>query len=183
MAESDINLFDASPSRNEGEPVWKGLVVYDTYYGNTKIVADAIAGQLKAEGYEVELRSVQEKYPDPPRGDIMFLGSPVRMGSVTRKVKKYAKKLDEGVWKDRPIVVFTTILLQPETATEKQKESREKYDIAAGRNLRDLARSEGLNAVENHLWADVKGLKGPLVETGVEKTKQFVHDFISTFKK
>ena len=112
----------------------------------------------------------------------MFLGSPIRMGSVTRKVKKYVKKLDGAAWKDKPIVVFTTILLQPENATDAQKESREKYDIAAGRKLGDLARSEGLKVAENHLWVDVKGMKGPLVETGVEKTKQFVHDFISTLK-
>jgi flavodoxin len=161
----------------------KGVVVYDTYYGNTKTVAEAIVEQLKVEGHEVELRSVREKYPEPPQGDFMFLGSPIRMGSVTRKVKKYINKLDIEVWKDKPIVVFTTILLQPENATDKQKESREKYDIAAGRRLGDLARSEGMNVVEIHLWVDVKGMKGPLVETGVEKTKQFVHNFIATLKK
>jgi flavodoxin len=156
----------------------KGFVVYDTYYGNTKIVAESIAEQLKVEGYEVELRSVREKYPEPPQGDILFLGSPIRFGSVTRRVKKYVKKLDKEIWKDKPVIVFTTILMQPKNATEKQKESREKYDIAAGRNLRDLARSEGLNTLENHLWVDVKGNKGPLVETGVEKTRQFTHDIL-----
>ena len=161
----------------------KGVVVYDTYYGNTKSVAEAIVEQLKVEGHEAELRSVREKYPEPPHGDIMFLGSPIRMGSVTRKVKKYVNKLDKEVWKDKPIVVFTTILLQPEDATDKQKESREKYDIAAGRRLRDFARSEGLNPVENHLWVDVKGMKGPLVDTAVEMTKQFTRDILLSLKK
>ena len=113
----------------------------------------------------------------------MFLWSLVRWGSVTRTVRKFVNEFDGQVWKDRPLVVFTTILSQPENATDARKECREKYDLAAGRKLRDLARSEGFNAVENHLWVDVKGMKGPLVETGVEKTKQFVHDFISTMKK
>ena len=157
----------------------KGVVIYDSYYGNTQIVAETIRDQLNKEGHECELRSVREKYPESPQGDIMFLGSPIRMGSVTRRVKKYVKKLDKKIWKDNPIVIFTTILMQPDNATDKQKESREKYDIAAGRKLRDLARSEGFNAVENHLWVDVKGNKGPLVETGVEKTKQFTHDILS----
>jgi len=156
----------------------KGVIVYDSYYGNTKLVAEAIAEQIKLEGHETEIISVRDKYPKPPQGDILFLGSPIRMGSVTRRVKKYVKKLDKRAWKDKPIVVFTTILMQPENATDKQKESREKYDIAAGRKLRDLARSEGLNAVENHLWVDVKGIKGPLVDTGVEKTKQFTRDIL-----
>ena len=160
----------------------KGVVVYDTYYGNTQMVAEAIAEQLKAEGHEAELRSVRERYPAPPQGDMMFLGSPVRMGSVTRRVKKYVRNLDKGAWKDKPIVVFTTILMQPENATDAQKESREKYDIAAGRKLRDEARSSGLNATESHLWVDVKGMKGPLVETGVERTKQFTHDILLFLK-
>jgi len=160
----------------------KGVIVYDSYYGNTKTVAEAIVEQLKVEGHEADLRSVRERYPEPPQGDILFLGSPIRMGSVTRKVKKYVSRLDKEIWKAKPIVVFTTILLQPENATDKQKESREKYAIAAGRRLRDFARSEGLNAVENHLWVDVKGMKGPLVETGVEKTKQFTHDILLSLR-
>lgn len=156
----------------------KGVVVYDSYYGNTKIVAETIAEQLKLEGHDTELRSVRDKYPNPLQGDILFLGSPIRMGSVTRRVKKFIKKLDGEIWKDKPIVVFTTILMLPENATDKQKESREKYDIVAGRKLRNLARSEGLNAVENHLWVDVKGNKGPLVDTGVDKTKQFTREIL-----
>jgi menaquinone-dependent protoporphyrinogen IX oxidase len=161
----------------------KGVVVYDTYYGNTQIVAEAIAEELKVEGYDAELRSVREKYPAPPQGDIMFLGSPVRMGSVTRRLKKYVEKVDKGIWKDRPVVVFTTILALPESATDEQKQSRDKYDIAAGRRLSDLARSVGLRAAENQLWVEVKGMKGPLVETGVEKTRQFTRDMLLSLKK
>src|SRR4030065_2742015 len=101
----------------------KGVVVYDTYYGNTKSVAEAIVEQLKVEGHEAELRSVREKYPEPPHGDIMFLGSPIRMGSVTRKVKKYVNKLDKEIWKDKPIVVFTKILFHPTNATYKTRKS------------------------------------------------------------
>lgn len=161
----------------------KAVVVYDTYYGNTQAVAEAIAEQLGAEGHEAELRSVREKYPGPPQGDIMFLGSPIRMGSVTRRVKKFVEKLDKGAWKGKPIVVFTTILAQPENATNKQKESREKYDIAAGRGFIEMVRAEGLNVLERHLWVDVKGMKGPLTETGVEQTKQFAHDTLLSLGK
>ena len=156
----------------------KGVVVYDSYYGNTKVVAETIAEQIRLEGYEIELRNVRDRYPNPPQGDLLFLGSPVRMGSVTRRVKKYLKKLDKKIWNSKPIVMFTTILMQPENATDKQKESREKYDIAAGRKLRDLAKSEGLKTIEKYLWVDVQGIKGPLVETGIEKTKEFTKDIL-----
>jgi len=160
----------------------KGVVVYDTYYGNTKLVAEAIAEQLRAEGHEVDLRDVGEKHPAPPQGDMLFLGSPVRMGATTRRVRKFVDKLDVGFWRVRPIVVFTTILALPENATDKHRESREKWDLAAGRKLSELARSVGLNAIENRLWVEVKGNKGPLVESGIEKTKQFTHEMLLSLK-
>ena len=156
----------------------KGLVVYDTYHGNTKLVAESIAGELEGQGHQSELRSVRKKYPAPPQGDIMFLGSPVRMGSTTRRVKKYLEKLDKDSWKGKPLVVFTTILALPENPTPERIESREKYDQAAGRKLGDLAKAQGLNVLESQLWVDVKGLKGPLVETGVEESRQFAREIL-----
>jgi Flavodoxin domain len=158
----------------------KGTIVYDSYYGNTKMVAQAIAEQLRAEGDEADLRSVRERQKTPPDGDILFLGSPVRMGSVTGRVKKYVKKLDETEWKDRPVVVFTTILALPEDATDAQRHSHDAYDIGAGLKLGELARSRGLRAIEDPLWVEVRGMKGPLVETGVEKTKRFTHELLAS---
>jgi flavodoxin len=160
----------------------KGVVIYESYYGNTKILAEAIAQQLEVDGHEVELRSVREHHPESPKGDIMFLGSPVRMGSVTGRVKRYIRKLDKDVWKHKPIVVFTTTMMLPQDATDEQKRSQEKWDRGAGRKLTDLARSRGLNAVQNHLWVEVEGMKGPLVETGVENVKQFVRDILLSLK-
>jgi menaquinone-dependent protoporphyrinogen IX oxidase len=110
-----------SSAETRGNESMKGLVVYDSYYGNTKLVAEAIAEQLKAEGHEAELRSVREKYLGPPQGGVMFLGSPVRMGSTTRRVKKFIKKLDKDIWKDESVVVFTTILLSPRTQPTSRK--------------------------------------------------------------
>lgn len=158
----------------------RGTVVYDSYYGNTQQVAEAIAEQLRAEGLEADIRSVRERYRDGYVGDILFLGSPVRMGSVTGRVKRFVKKLDEDIWKARPIVVFTTTLMLPEDATDKQRESQEKYDRTAGARLGELARSRGLNAIDQDLWVEVKGMKGPLVETGTEKAKEFTHDVLSS---
>jgi flavodoxin len=35
----------------------KGLVVYDSVYGNTKMIAEAIAEQISAEGHEAVVQS------------------------------------------------------------------------------------------------------------------------------
>lgn len=162
----------------------KGVVVYDSYFGNTKQVAEAILAQIKAEGYESEIRSVKEDYPSPPQGDFIFVGSPVRMGAVTGKVKRYVKKLDRAVWKDKPIVVFTTVAAPgKEEADEKAKRSYEKWALNAAPKLRDMAKAHGLNAVDAVLAVAVKDQRGPLVDDGLAKTTQFAHDFLQTLKK
>lgn len=164
--------------REKGRWIVRGLVVYDSYYGNTKLVAEAIARELEAKGHESELRNVRDKYSTPPQGDILFLGSPVRMGSTTKRVKKYAEKLDKSLWSEKPLVVFTTILALPEDPKPEQVESRDKYDTTAGRKLADHAREEGLNALEEQLCVDVQGLRGPLVEEGLEQTRQFTRQIL-----
>jgi flavodoxin len=158
----------------------KSVIVYESHFGNTKIVAETIATELEAAGHQVELRNVRDRHPEPPRGDIMFLGSPVRMGSVSGKVKRFIGKLDMATWKGKPIVVFTTTLKLPENATDAQKQSQEKLDWGAGRKLGELAGSAGLDAVEKSLWVEVTGLRGPLVETGIESTRRFTRDILRT---
>jgi len=162
----------------------KGIVVYDTYFGNTKAVAEAIAEQIRSDGHEAELRSVREDYPSPPQGDFMFVGSPNRMGGVSGRTKRFVKRLDSEAWKEKPIAVFATVAQPPKgEATDKQKQSYEKWALRAAPKLRDLAKSRGLNAVDAVLAVGVKDQKGPLVDDGIEKTKQFAHEFLQTLKK
>jgi flavodoxin len=163
------------------------VVVYDTYYRNTKRVAEAIAEELKTEGHEVDLRSVRDDSPAPPLGDLMFVGSPIRFGGPTGRIKKFVKRLDKAAWKDKPCIVFTTTMPEPkESEPDKKKQSFDKWGLGGGRKLRDLAKSRGLNALEAFLWVgvyqpDTKTTK--LVEGGIEKTKQFTRDALLTLKK
>ena len=162
----------------------KGIVAYDSYYGNTKRVAEAIIEQIKADGHDAELRSIREDYPSPPQGDFIFVGSPNRMGGVTGKTKRFVKHLDLATWKGKPMAVFATVASPPKgEVTEKEKQSYEKWALRAAPKLRDLAKARGLNAVDAVLAVPVKDQKGPLVDDGLEKTKQFAHEFVQTLKK
>ena len=162
----------------------KGIVAYDTYYGNTKKVAETIVEQIKAEGHEAELRSIREDYPSPPQGDFMFVGSPNRMGGVTGKTKRFVKHLDLATWKDKPMAVFVTVASpSKDEIAEKEKQSYEKWALRAAPKLRDLAKARGLNAVDSVLAVGVKNQKGPLVDDGLEKTRQFSHEFLQILKK
>lgn len=160
-----------------------GVVVYESHYGNTKLVAEKIAEELEASGHQVELRNVRQRFSQPPRGDIAFMGSPVRMGSVSGNVKRFLKNFDADAWKGKPIAVFTTILALPNDATAEQKQSQEKWDRGAGRKLAELVKLAGLAAVGENLCVEVKGMKGPLVETGVESARQFVRETLRSLNR
>lgn len=162
----------------------KIIVAYDTFYGNTKLVADAIAEQAKAEGHEVEVRNVKEDSPSPPQGDVLFIGSPVRIAKVSRPTRRFVKRLDRTAWKDKPIIVFTTTAMAPKAdATEKQKQTAQKWAFDVAPKFRDKIRARGLNALDAVLFVEVKDVKGPLVDTGIEKAKQFTHDVLQSIKK
>jgi menaquinone-dependent protoporphyrinogen IX oxidase len=162
----------------------KGIVAYDTYFGNTRRVAETMVEQIKAEGHEADLRSMREDYPSPPQGDFMFVGSPIRFGGATGRTKRFVKRLDVATWKDKPMAVFATVASPPKgEVTEKQRLNYEKWALKAAPKLRDMARSRGLNTVDMVLSVGVKDQRGPLVDDGLEKTKQFVHDFLQALKK
>ena len=162
----------------------KGLVVYDTHYGNTKKVAEAIVEQIRADGHEAELRSVREKYESPAQGDFLFVGSPNRMSKVSGKTKRFVKKLDRETWKGKPIAVFVTVgPMPPEPMTEKQKADVQKWILNAGPKLRDFAKARGLNVVDKTFNAAVTANEGPLAEGAIAQVKQFVHEFLQIAKK
>ena len=172
------------PKGTLGECGLKGIVVYDSYFGNTKKVAETIVEQIKAEGHEAEIRSVKEDYPSPLQGDFIFVGSPNRMGGVTGRTKRFVKRLDLATWKDKPMAVFATVAAPSKAEeTEKERQSYEKWALRAAPKLRDLAKARGLNVVDAVLSVGVKDQKGPLVDDGLEKTKQFAHEFLQALKK
>ena len=159
----------------------KGVVVYDSVYGNTKQVAEAIAEQIRVEGHEAELRSLRESHPEPPKGDFMFVGSPTRIGNATRKARRFAKKLSASDWHQQPIVPFDTVMPMP--TDEKQKEKARKYiERSASHKLEEILKAKGLN-VKPVLRFTVTGMKGPLAEGAIEDAKRLTHEFIATLAK
>lgn len=162
----------------------KGVVVYDTYYGNTEKVAEAMADQIRAEGHEAELRSLREKFKSPPIGDFMFIGSPIRFAKASRRARRFVKRIDRESWRNKPIAVFVTIAPpQSEPTDEKEKASVQKWVYSGGPRLRDLARARGLNLVDKVLHVAVKDWKGPLADGWIEQTKEHVKEFVSTMER
>ncbi len=160
----------------------KAAVVYDSVYGNTKLVAEAIADQLRVEGLQVELHNLREEKVRQVDADVLFLGGPTRMKHLTRKVKGFVKRLDKAYWGSRPIVVFDTF--GPIAKTEEERKRQEAWiNPGAAGEIQEMAKERGLKTHPTTLRSAVTGLKGPLDPEAVAKAKQFAHDVIASMNK
>ena len=68
----------------------KTLVIYDSRYGATAVVAETIAETLTEKGLKVDLCLVGEE--DLSGYDGVLVGSPIRFGRCTPRIKRFLKK-------------------------------------------------------------------------------------------
>jgi flavorubredoxin len=159
----------------------KGIVAYDSVYGNTKQVAEAIAEQIRSEGHEVELIPLRDGGVGAVAGDFLFVGSPTRMGRMTKKAKGFLEGLDREHWKNRPIVAFDTVGPFSEDE-EKRKKWLSRVEKSAATRMQELVRKRGLSTHPEVLHIAVTGFKGPLASDGLDMARDFTHRFTATMK-
>jgi len=157
----------------------KGIVAYDSVYGNTKQVAEAIAEQIRSEGHQVELIAIKDEGKGAVEGDFLFVGSPTRMGRMTRGTKGFLEGLNSEYWKSRPVVAFDTVGPLSEDA-EKRKKWLSRVDRSAATRMQELARERGLSAHPEVLHIAVTGFKGPLASDALDIARDFTHRFMAT---
>lgn len=159
----------------------KGIVAYDSVYGNTKQVAEAIAEQIRLEGHQVELIAIKDEGKGAVEGDFLFVGSPTRMGRMTRGTKGFLEGLNSDHWKSRPVVAFDTVGPLSEDP-EKRKKWLSRIDRSAATRMQELARERGLNAHPEVLHIAVTGFKGPLASDALDIARDFTHRFMAAVK-
>jgi flavodoxin len=72
----------------------KSLVLYETQYGNTKQVAEAIGGELQADG-PVRVAPIGDFTPSFLEGvDLLLLGGPTQAHGVTQSMSRFLRNLE-----------------------------------------------------------------------------------------
>ena len=67
----------------------KALVLYDSKYGNTKMVAEEVAKGVSSE-MEADVKRIEDAGPGEVEGyDVIAIGTPNHMGGPTRAAKKF----------------------------------------------------------------------------------------------
>ena len=141
----------------------RAVVVYDSVYGNTEAVARAIAEGLGAEGtVEARVARVDAIRPENVAGnDIIVLGSPTHFGSPTRAMRRAIYRLGRSDGAGKRIAVFDTCFEADRGKATGMMEDR-------------LARAlPGARVVSPALSAIVTGMKGPLKDGELERSREF----------
>lgn len=156
----------------------KGLVLFRSHYGNTKQIAEAIAGAINALGHESLVQDLRRKLPNLQSFDFILIGAPTRMARVTRKAVRVLKRLWKRGLGDKPIAVFDTYGPVPAKPEELEKTKKWLYPGAAG-IMQNAAKARGLNVYPNTLRCEVTGMKGPLKEKELENAAAFAKAFVA----
>jgi flavorubredoxin len=160
----------------------KALILFRSYFGNTKQVAEVIAREITVLGDEPIVQDLRTKLPDLQSFDFIFIGAPTRMARVNRKALRALKRLHKKRVGQKPIAVFDTYGPVPTKPKEMEKAKKWLEPGAAGKML-EVAKGLGLNVYAKTLRCEVQGMKGPLGNGGQERAASFTREFVSSIGK
>jgi menaquinone-dependent protoporphyrinogen IX oxidase len=149
----------------------KGLVVYDSSYGNTKKIAETIAQKLSGSGIENNLFKINKvKNLNDGIYDFLVIGSPTKFGSMSFAMKRFLGKVKSNEWASKPFVAFDTEL--PENIEDSKNKDK---DWSAAEKIARKLEEKNLKQIMPVLKALVSGKKGPLVEGEIERTQDYAN--------
>ncbi len=151
----------------------KGIVVYDTSYGNTKTIAETIAETLKESGIEVDLFDVKNvKKLSAKDYSFLVLGSPTRFGTMSFAIRGFLGKVKSEEWVNKPFTAFDT----------ENPENMERKEYSAAEKIATKLIDKKMNQLLPVLKALVLGQKGPLKESEIERTKEYARELAIKLK-
>ena len=141
----------------------KITVVYESKYGNTKLVAENIIhGMREVPGVETVLNELREVNLNQLADfDMILIGSPNHMGGATRSIRKFIDSLGKLGLVGKQAAVFDTYMGGDFEKAVKKMEKQISEKIA------------GLKLAAPGLSIRVEGMKGPITEEELRKCKEF----------
>ena len=156
----------------------KGIIIYDTSSGNTKKIAETIEETLKAAGIESDLFYVKDvKKLNAKNYDFLILGSPTKFGTMSFAVKGFLGEVKSDEWMSKPFAAFDTE--NPENVEKSRTENKE---WSAAEKIAKKLKEKKMNQLLPVLKALVLGMKGPLVEGEIDRTKDYAKQIASKLK-
>jgi flavodoxin len=151
----------------------KGIVVYDTSYGNTQKIAETIADTLRVSGFEVDLFLVKDvKKLSAKDYDFLVVGSPTHFGTLTFPIRGLLGKLKGDEWENKPFAAFDTE--NPANEKKSMEPPNEKYSASA--KIAGRLKQKRMVELAPNLRILVSGMKGPPVQGEIERAREYAKE-------
>ena len=139
------------------------IVVYESKWGNTKLVAETIVeGMREVSGIETVLSELKEvDLNQLVEFDALLVGSPNHLGRATGSIRKFIDKLGKLNLKGKPVAVFDTYIGGDFEKAVKKMEKQISDKVP------------GLKLAAPGLSIKVEGMKGPIAQGELPKCKEF----------
>ena len=144
------------------------LVVYDSIYGNTKAIAEAIGGAIPG-GTRVQSVS-QVSDSELQSLDLLIVGAPTHGGRPTEAMQGFLDRIPAGAVHGTRVAVFDTRLTTKLVRI---------FGYAAPK-IADSLRAKGAIAVGSPEGFFVKGRKGPLTEGETECAARWAGEIVGS---
>ena len=146
----------------------RALVVYDSLYGNTEKIAEAIGGAIS--GGEVRVLRGGEVGPTELENiSLLVVGAPTQGGRATPEIRDFLGQLSKAEINGVDAAAFDTRVVSKVAKI---------FGYAAGRIARDL-KKKGAKLVAEPEGFFVEGTKGPLTERELERAVEWGRGLIS----
>ncbi len=149
----------------------KAVIVYDSYFGNTKIVSEEIQKNLKGEIKVVFVEDFNFDMLD--NIDLLIVGSPTRAFNASEKINKFIKSLNESKIKNIDVIAFDT-RMDVEKINNKFLTFMAKHFGYASEKIEKKFKKLGANIKIPSQGFYVEGEKGPLQKGENKKIKEWL---------
>ena len=156
----------------------KRLVVYDSQFGNTEQIAQAMGEALSSAG-KVEVLQVRKVSPEHlQRLDLLIVGSPTQRFSPTTEMTSFLKQLPANSLLGVKIAAFDTRF----TVEEIEKTSILAFFVRifgyAAEPIAKRLRQKGGEEALPPMGFYVDGLEGPLLNGEIERAKDWANQLL-----
>lgn len=161
------------PAKGREEDLMKGMVVYKSWWGSCRKIAEAIGDGLREAGHEVQVVAVEDAGKPDASLDFMVIGAATRWPGAWPKIKRYAKKVAKSL-AGKPFATFSTGATVNDEEPLRQA-SEVLYEILEAGGLRPLA-PPFKAAIEGYKPPGKGEDRGTLPESELARAREFGRD-------
>ena len=155
------------------------IIIYDSYFGNTQKIAEAMA-QAIPEGMKFSLRKAGEvSLEDLKDMSTLIVGSPTRQFKATAAIDGFLKRIPKGRLNEVKVAAFDTRMTPEDVNQNKFLSLMVKlFGYAAEKIAKKLSNLGGVEAISPQGFY-VNGVEGPLLDGELERAADWVKQAIS----